>query len=248
MQRASFLFAAVCLLAACNLTLAVAQDASQYKVGDRVLVTPTGLQADKYWQTCTVTFPLHLNGIGVKCDPQYGGTPIDYNVMPKWIKPFGAGDPRNAKATYETQPSHEAADHTVLPDRPLVDCNVDQPATSRNGDHIPPALAKRLIQCLWERPAAQGMDGAITIDVDSMTIGAPRKWVYQHDMGQGIADLNTLVWPIDVKWTWKTYFRTRTHVIVREDIFNCYVNAFRKWTCGAGQGIRAILTKDITVQ
>lgn len=252
MKRPSFPLAASCLFVVCNLTLSAAAQNNaqpQFRVGDRVTVSPTGLQAAQYWRTCIITSPLQSNAYGVRCDPQHSGqTPDDYNVLPNWVKPLATGDPRAAKPTYETQKKHAAADGTVLADRLFVNCNADQPKKYKNGDSIPPELAKGLIQCLWEKPANPGMDGAVTVDIDSMDIGRPRTWVYQQDMGQGIADLNTRVWPIDVKWTWKTYYRTRTHVIVEEDIFNCYVNAFGKWSCGLGQRVKEISKKDIAVE
>ncbi|MBF0552965.1 MAG: hypothetical protein HQK96_00240 [Nitrospirae bacterium] len=149
-----------------------------------------------------------------------------------------------SKAWTETGRANVAKEGTVSADRPIVDCNVQQ-KKAKNGDSIPPELAKRLIQCLWEKPAAPGMDGAETVDIDSMDIGKSRKWVYRQDMGQGIADLDTRVWPIDVKWTWKTYYRTQIYVKVNEDIFNCYVDAFSKWSCGLGQNVKKISTQYI---
>src|ERR1035437_536892 len=217
-----------------------------FKVDDRVLVSPSGLKEEKYWQKCTVIRELKFNSYGVKCDPRAAGQiGQEFNVLPGWIKPLNKAEDHGAPPP--PGKAIVAKDGTVAADRPHVDCNVQQKKV-KNGDSIAPELAKRLIQCLWEKPSSPGMDGAQTVDIDSIDIGRPRKWVYQQDIGQGIADLDTRIWPIDVKWTWKTYYRTRTHVIAEEDIFNCYVDAFSKWSCGLGAHVKDISMKDVEVK
>jgi len=240
----------VCLLAVSAITAPAFQKDAQpvFKVGDRVLASPMAMKDAQYWYPCTITSGLKSNAYGVKCDPRHAGEmPNEYNVMPEWVKAAGTGDALAAKPNYQTQKKNESADGTVLPGRPFLDCDIAQ-KKARNGDAIPAALARKLIQCLWEKHARLGYDGAETVDVDSMEAGKPHKWVYQRDLGQGIADINTLVWPFDVKWTWKTFYRSRTHVTVQENIFNCYVNSFAKWSCGLGQGIKEISTKDVPVE
>ena len=230
----------------CIFTSSVTAQTQTLMVGDRVLVSPSGLKEEKYWQQCTVTRELKFNSYGVKCDPRAAGQiGQEFNVLPGWVKPLSKAEDHGAPPPPDK--AIVAKDGTVISNRPLVDCNVQQ-KKSKNGDPISPELAKRLIQCLWEKPSNPGMDGAQTVDIDGMDIGRSRKWVYQQDMGQGIADLDTRVWPIDVKWTWKTYFRTRTHVIVEEDIFNCYVDAFSKWSCGLGAHVKDISKKDVEVK
>ena len=222
-------------------------EAPAFKVGDRVLVSPSGLMGAQYWEQCTVIRELKLNSYGVKCDPiAPGRTAMEYSVLPSWVKPLAPSVDHGAPPSPEK--AAVSPDGTVLASRPFVDCNIQQPTKAKNGDSIPPELAKRLIQCLWEKPAVPGSDGGQTVDIDSLEIGRSRKWVYRQDMGQGIEDLDTRVWPLDVTWTWKTYYRTRTRVNVQEDIFNCYVNAFGKWSCGLGQRVKAISTKDIEVK
>lgn len=48
------------------------------------------------------------------------------------------------------------------------------------------------------------------MDITAMTIGAPHRWRVYTDMGQG--EPNTLVYPVQVKWNMKTFYRTRTIV------------------------------------
>lgn len=235
-----------CPVLLCIFTSSATAQNQAAKVGDRVLVSPSGLKEEKYWQPCTVIRELKSNSYGVKCDPRAAGQiGMEFNVLPGWVKPLSKAEDHGAPPP--PGKANVAKDGTVAGVRAFVDCNVQQ-KKAKNGDSIPPELAKRLIQCLWEKPSAPGADGAQTVDIDSMDIGRSRKWVYQQDMGQGIADLDTRVWPIDVKWTWKTYYRTRTHVIVEEDIFNCHVDAFSKWACGLGMRVKDISKKDVEVK
>lgn len=245
-KRHSHFLVASCLLLLCSFTANATAQTQIFKVGDRVLVSPSALKGEEYWQQCTVIRELKYNSYGVKCDPRAAGQiGLEYNVTPGWIKPLSKAEDHGALPP--PGKANVAKDGTVAGDRPFVDCNVQQ-KKAKNGDSIPPELAKLLIQCLWEKPSAPGGDGAQTVDIDSMDIGRSRKWVYQQDMGRGIADLDTRVWPIDVKWIWKTHYRTRTHVIVAEDIFNCYVDAFSKWSCGLGMHVKDISKKDVEVK
>ncbi len=63
-------------------------------------------------------------------------------------------------------------------------------------------------------------------------------------MGNG--NLDTVIHPIRVKWTWKTFYRTATSITAnREDVFNCYVDAFNRWECGLGERLKAGVTTRV---
>jgi hypothetical protein len=246
LKREAHSLALSLLLLLCSLSTSMNAQTQTFKVGDRVLVSPSGLKGEEYWQQCTVIRDLRANSYGVKCDPRAAGQiGLEYSVLPGWIKPLSRVQDHGAPPP--PGKVNVARDGTVVGDRPFVNCNVQQ-KKAKNGESISPELAKLLIQCIWETPSAPGMDGAKTVDVDSVDIGRSRKWVYQQDMGQGIADLDTLVWPIDVRWTLKTHYRTRTHIVAQEDVFNCYVDAFSKWSCGLGAHMKDISKRDVEVK
>lgn len=139
-----------------------------------------------------------------------------------------------AQAPALVQPRREAADGTVLADREIHDCLVKQHPV-KNGPPPPPALATLLIRCLFERPAIPGGDGAVTIDVDRLDIGAPRPWNPDQDVGSG--QRTTLVYPVRAAWTRKTFYRTYTLVQGHDGTFSCYVTLLGTWTCEAGPRI-----------
>src|SRR5207253_8144819 len=95
---------------------------------------------------------------------------------------------------------------TVLAVRELLDCE-HLNHSGKNGSPPSAELAKKMIRCIYEKPSEPGMDGACTKDITDFTLGAPHKWRVYEDMGQGNA--NTLVYPIQVKWNQKTFYRTR---------------------------------------
>lgn len=124
---------------------------------------------------------------------------------------------------------------TLSADRPLLSCPVEQESVKPGARPNPKVIAE-VIRCLWEKPAPKGMDGAATIDLGPLQIGTPRKWNPRSDLGSG--NLDTDVYPVKTKYTWKTFYRMKT--VVRESlaIFNCYVNAFGEWQCGLAQTIK----------
>ena len=135
-------------------------------------------------------------------------------------------------------------DNTLLADRPIIGCPIQQPPV-KNGAKPNPELLKRIIQCnKGEAAATKGMDGAVTVDVASVQIGTPRKWDILRDMGNGNA--STWVYPVKAMYTVKTFYRTRTIVSagwIR--ILNFYVNAFGEWDSGSEEPVKMGTSTDI---
>jgi hypothetical protein len=145
--------------------------------------------------------------------------------------------------TTRTQ-AREDKDGTLLADRELLECPIEQ-KPARNGTSPQPELLKKVIRCLWEQPAKKGLDGAVTADIDAFQIGAPRKWRPFLDLGNGNA--STIVHPVEVKYTLKTFYRRETQVQQNTDIFDCYVNLMHKWECGVSKRIKRGEIKTIPV-
>ncbi len=136
------------------------------------------------------------------------------------------------------------ANNTLSADRPILSCPVTQPE-AKNGSRPNAELLKKIVQCRkGEKAAAKGFDGAITIDVTELKIGAPRPWRYNQDSGSGQA--GTQVFPVKVTYTEKTFYRTRT--VVGEDwmrVMNFYVNSFGEWQSGSEEHIKSPESKII---
>jgi hypothetical protein len=75
----------------------------------------------------------------------------------------------------------------------------------------------------------------------------PRRWNPREDIAfAGTA--NSLVYPVRVKWTQKTFYRTYNQVTEdKEQLFTCYVEV-DKWYCGQSLLINQGETKQIQVR
>lgn len=129
-------------------------------------------------------------------------------------------------------------DGTLSADRPILDCSVEQ-KTAKNGSAPNDELLKKILRCgLGERKSDVGSDGAITIDITALTIGAPRPWDRLRDMGGGTPG-KTVVYPVKITFTEKTFYRSVTQF--NENwirIFSFFVNGFGEWQYGSAESIK----------
>lgn len=134
--------------------------------------------------------------------------------------------------------------NTLSADRPILSCPVSQPE-AKNGSRPDAELLKKLVRCKkGEKAAAKGYDGAVTIDVTDLKIGAPRPWKYNQDTGNG--QVGTQVFPVKVTYTERTFYRSNT--MVGENwirVMNFYVNAFGEWQSGSEESIKGPDNKTI---
>ncbi|MEK7723573.1 MAG: hypothetical protein AAB336_04440, partial [Acidobacteriota bacterium] len=134
--------------------------------------------------------------------------------------------------------------NTLSADRPIMDCPVAQPKV-KNGARPNAELIKKIVRCdKGELPAQKGLDGAVTVDVTAIQFGAPRPWSPIADSGDG--KKGTMVHPVKVTYTVKTFYRTRT--VVDENwirVINFYVNEFGEWQSGSEEPVKSPQSKDI---
>ncbi len=133
--------------------------------------------------------------------------------------------------------------NTLSADRPILACPIDQP-TVKNGARPNVEMLKKIIRCdKGEKAAGKGLDGAVTIDVTALQLGAMRQWIYSRDIG---GKPGTTIYPVKVTYTERTFYRTRTAVSenwVR--IINFYVNEFGEWQSGSEEPVKSPQTRDI---
>lgn len=128
------------------------------------------------------------------------------------------------------------ADNTLSADREIMECPVKQTPV-KNGAPGNAELFKKIIRCnKGEKPAARGRDGAVTVDVTALQIGASRPWVYLQDLG---GKPGTRIYPVKATFHYKTFYRSGTQVSqnwIR--ILNFYVNAFGEWEIGSEESVK----------
>lgn len=92
----------------------------------------------------------------------------------------------------------------------------------------PMALVKTLIKALYED---NGDDSKIiNVDLHTVQIGTPRKWVVNQDMGSG--NQHTVVYPVHTVWTMRTYQQSGVIIAEVDGVHKFYINAFGVWQCG----------------
>lgn len=101
-----------------------------------------------------------------------------------------------------------AAERALPAERAVLECPVQQKQVG-NGARPDLELFKKLVRCKkGEKPAEEGSEGAVTVDVTSMQVGTPRPWSYRQDQGSG--KVGTSVYPAKTTYTIKTLYRAAT--------------------------------------
>ncbi len=230
-----------------------AQDKPTLKVGDRVEALPSGTK----WVKGTIV-NIHLNygevnAIEVRVDDEkdYTGAQRVYTTHVNNVRPL-----TETTAEKQTQAAKQAIadknvlklrvdeNNTVLADREILDCPVEQKPVKK-GTRPNSLLLGKLIRCLWEKPARSGMDGAVTMDLTPLQIGAPRAWNPRRDLG---GSAGTIVYPVKTTYTQKTFYRERIEVREYTGVFNCSINPFGEWACGMAENKQKGETKSIPVR
>lgn len=243
------IFATVVFSCAAIFSVSAQENADgKYKVGDRVECDPNW---GKFYKGTVVEVAREGWMYRIKFD--YDGTTATLNMeipcLVKQMRPLQAGDEavkeKNQNTPDPTKPAPKKndqkpkpdnpGDFTYLADREPLECPTEQTQV-KNGAKPNAELLKKVIRCLYERRAPAGITGAKTVDITAFQIGTARKWRPLDDIGSG--NTGTIVYPVKVSWTEKTFYESFTQQIDSISIFNCYVNAVGEWECGLGQRIK----------
>jgi hypothetical protein len=213
----------------------------KYKTGDRVECDTT--ETGKWWTKGTI-MPFQKGDFGGGQEPDgswyhfkadYNG--VEYPCKPSFIRPLAEAK-TTAKTKAQPKPQNVKTDEedNTMPDVAL-ECPVEQKKV-KNGAKIGAELAKKIIRCKkGEKSVEEGDEGAVTVEISALQIGAARPWSYAQDSGNG--KVGTQVYPVKATYTVKTHYRKATEVEegwVR--IFNFYVNAFGEWEIGSEENIK----------
>jgi len=224
---------------------------AKYKESDRVEVdiVQANNPANAIWKKGTVIKVDTGTAMAytVRLDPLPAKLPEEVHIPIRpyaegWLRPLVGSAPK-----IESEKLRVDENNTVLADREILDCKNLKAGPARNGQAPPTDLVKKLIRCLYERPADPGMDGARTMDIIEFAPGAPHRWNLREDSGAG-GTANTLVYSFRVRWNQKTFYRTYNQIeIGNERVFTCYVDV-DKWYCGSAQFLRDGEKKQVQVQ
>jgi hypothetical protein len=224
------------------------QKANKYEIGDRVECDRTGRES---WEKGTVV-PLR------KTDFQDGriyrvlldsyskaGLYLDgHDCTVESMRLFAGATPfKNDATAIPVGKATVVSDNTLSADRPIMECPTPQPPV-KNGASPNPELFKKIIRCnKGERVARKGSDGAVTVDVTAMQIGAKRQWVYGRDLG---GKPGTIIYPVKATYHYKTFYRSATEVNQNWiKTINFYVNSLGEWEIGSEDTIKIGQTVNI---
>ncbi|HWS25224.1 MAG TPA: hypothetical protein VN259_01495 [Xanthomonadales bacterium] len=127
-----------------------------------------------------------------------------------------------------------------------LSCPITQTAVS--ADAKPEVeLFKQILRCKkGEKSVAAGDEGAVTVEVTALQVGAPRPWTYRQDSGSG--QEGTQVYPVKATYTVRTHYRAATEVEagwIR--ILNFYVDSFGEWQIGSEEPVKSPTTERVPV-
>ena len=244
-QRRQLLLTAIAALIFTLVGSSSAQAQGKYKPGDRVQCNTIGSSEpkyEKYYEPGTVLeFRDNDQPDGSWYRVKADSNKVEYYCKIEHIRPIasaGANRPNKVGTTDGT--SNQATRETNEPPAQgnFVECPVKQKQV-KNGARPEAELFKKLIRCKkGEKAVEAGDEGAVTVEISTIQIGAARPWRYSQDLGNGKA--GTIVYPVKATYTVKTHYRTATEVEegwIR--ILNFYVNAFGEWQIGSEENVKS---------
>ena len=181
----------------------------EFSLGDRVLVTVSGLKREDNYQPCTIIGELKDNAYGVRCDPK-GQYPImEYSVRPEWVKFWPNATPEPA-----------------LPECPFTK---DYPKVS----HSAPASAALFKSVIfhYQQSISDFYDFGITF-LD-FKMGRTYKNVFSVNTGKTVynAPLGATIYAVKTKELMCRKSLKITQKWVREVDYGCYKNKYNEWEC-----------------
>ena len=187
---------------------APAAPAGQYAIGQRVLVSPSGLASAESYRKCTVTSSQPDINVGtmygVECENPTGGLPIKYMVRPSWIKTGDVGPAPKMPPCPITVPPQVAST------KPSV------------------ALFKRRI---YDVLAMQAPGRRIGVTYESFRQGATfknRKQILGY--AQGAPDGAT-IYPVKTTLVLCDEYETAIYRLRYEEQYHCFRDEFAAWRC-----------------
>ena len=108
----------------------------------------------------------------------------------------------------------------------------------KNGAKPDPEVLKKVIRCAkGEKPVSAGQEGAVAVEILGLQVGAPRKWSYRQDSGNG--QVGTIVYPVRATYTVRTLYRAATEEEAGwMRVLNVYVDPFGEWRIGSEEPVR----------
>lgn len=183
-----------------------------FKVGDRVLASVSGLTAQKYYQPCTVTRGLKDNAYGLKCDPHNELPFMDYSVRPEWIKAWPDATPAPKQAACPFKKDYE-------------------PVSNRSRAS---AAVFQSVIFEWRRSTSDFYDFGITFSDFKLGVAFKNVITGPGRKKSDTAPLGATIYPVRTKELMCQKSSTITKRFFREIAYDCFKNDRGEWVCKQG--------------
>jgi hypothetical protein len=216
---------------------ASAEAADDFKAGDRVEVSVSGLEGDAYYEPCVITEVLN-NGYRVVC----GGT--EYVVQKGWVRrpqkniqPPAKNTNRAAPENKDDAPVKQIDDDDDGENQTADDnCDFDPPgAKIFNADKFSAALARRVIYDRYRMFANGTLLAPLKVGVTflSFQVGKPFTNIVRGAFRiNDAAPAGATIYPVKSKHIVCEQYRDSTRRKQIESNFACFKNKDGEWVCG----------------
>ena len=202
------------LTVAVSAAVAASAHANAFRVGDRVLASPTGLSDAKYWRLCTV---LEVkdggNSYVARCDAQSSLGPETFTVLAEWVKAAPA-----STATSNTGGGTTGGKKAVA-------CFKSDLAGKGASAHE--RAFRTAIRRNWERKRSS-TDAAVTVMIQRIAIGSSHAFDRAFDPAG--------VYPVRATFRTCTDYSERIVIWTMTREHRCYQDTYGTWVCQGQAG------------
>jgi len=222
---------ALLMIVTTSLTCTCFAQAAAFHAGDRVQASPSSLADPQYWRTCTVT-EVHefvpKRAYSLQCDPPPGGgSPGAFLVNQDWVRAAPAGAATAPAASVGGAATRPPAPGTTSADT-MSSAGTACPAAEADRGAEPERSFRQAIRAGFERDAAPGADGRVTVNIETIGIGQPHAYTVYNDPREAEGKQ---VYPVRARFTACTDYRSRIVLDTRERAFACYAATGGAWAC-----------------
>lgn len=197
-----------------------------FKVGDRVMVSPSSLKDEKYWRPGTITEVHNFSpkkAYSVTCDPQSNTDhPSSFLVNEDWIKPLK--ETKTVGVKTDNPPKNNQP--TAVNQNNKIACPSSDP-DSKGATEFERSI-RGAIRVGFERTPQLNEDGKVTIAFQSVIIGQSHAWRQLEDP---IDAKGKTIYEVRSSFTTCTDYFRRIEFTKRERAFACYKNNAGEWVC-----------------
>lgn len=211
-----------------------------FRVGDRVMASPSSLRDEKYWRPCTVT-EVHdfvpKKAYSLKCDPQTpGGSTASFLVNADWVRPMAAGEDnaaaderpvRNNVGGMGTMGAINRAGGGTANRGGAAAVQCFASSAGNGGGAMDKAFRESIVHGFSHEPRP-GEDGRITVEVESLTVGGSHPYRVLQDPPDAVGKT---IYAARATFTTCTDYNRRVVYTKRTRQFACFKSTGGQWDC-----------------